>query len=210
MYRDMTGELTVKRLAGDALAEIYHTYMKQDFPASELKPLSHIQRSAEAGFGFSLGIYEEEELAGYAVFILCEEAKCALLDYFAILKDKRGGGLGHRAFSLFETYFKENLPAVEGMYIESERISAAENEEQRQVRQRRIAFYLSCGCEMTAFRSVLFGVDYSVLYSRFAAGGQGGTLAALDTLYKKMFKPEHYDRFVSLGMMEKSGEKCGC
>lgn len=201
---------TVKKLAEDALAEIYHTYMKQDFPQSELKPLSHILHSAEAGFGFSLGIYEEEELAGYAVFILCEETKCALLDYFAILKDKRGGGLGHRAISLFETYFEENLPQVDGMYIESERISAAENEEQRRIRQRRIAFYLSCGCEMTAFRSVLFGVDYSVLYRRFGTEGQEGSIEALDALYKKMFKPEHYDRFVSLGMMEESGEKCGC
>lgn len=206
MCRDMTGELTVKRLAEDALSEIYNTYMKQDFPQSELKPLSHILRSAEAGFGFSLGIYKAGELAGYAVFILCEETRCVLLDYFAILKNKRGGGLGHRAFSLFETYFKENLPAVDGMYIESERISAAENEEQRQVRQRRIAFYLSCGCEMTAFRSVLFGVDYSVLYRRFATGGQGASLESLDALYKKMFKQEHYDRFVSLGMMEESGE----
>lgn len=201
---------TVKRLEKDRLAEIYNTYMKQDFPPSELKPLSHILRSAEAGFGFSLGIYEEEELAGYAVFILCEETKCALLDYFAILKDKRGSGLGHRAISLFETYFEENLPAVEGLYIESERVSAAENEKQRQIRQRRIAFYLSCGCEMTAFRSVLFGVDYSILYRRFGTGGQQVSLEALDTLYKKMFKPEHYDRFVRLGMMEESEGKCGC
>lgn len=201
---------TVKRLEKDRLTEIYNTYMKQDFPPSELKPLSHILRSAEAGFGFSLGIYEEEELAGYAVFILCEETKCALLDYFAILKDKRGSGLGHRAISLFETYFEESLPAVEGLYIESERVSAAENEKQSQIRQRRIAFYLSCGCEMTAFRSVLFGVDYSILYRRFGTGGQQVSLEALDTLYKKMFKPEHYDRFVRLGMMEESEGKCGC
>lgn len=210
MCRDMTGELTVKRLAEDALTEIYNTYMKRDFPASELKPLSHILRSVEAGFGFTLGIYEDGELAGYAVFILCEETRCALLDYFAILEDRRGQGMGHRAFSLLETYFEENLPEVQGLYIESERVSAAENEEQRLTRQRRIAFYLSCGCEMTAFRSVLFGVDYSVLYRHFGTGGQEGTLAALDTLYKKMFKPEHYDRFVSLGMMAESGEKSGC
>lgn len=206
---------TVKRLAEDALTEIYNTYMKQDFPASELKPLSHILRSAEAGFGFSLGIYEEEELAGYGVFILCEETKCALLDYFAILKDKRGGGLGHRAVSLFETYFEENLPGVEGLYIESERVSAAENEEQRLTRQRRIAFYLSCGCEMTALGSVLFGVDYSVLYKPVGKRGQEASMTALDALYKKMFKPEHYDRFVRLGMMEESGKNgavgdCGC
>lgn len=199
---------SVKRLSEDSLTDIYNTYMKKDFPPSELKPLSHILRSAEAGFGFSLGIYEEE-LAGYAVFILCEETRCALLDYFAILQDRRGQGMGHQAFSLFEAYFKEHMPEVEGLYIESERVSAAENEDQHLTRQRRVAFYQSCGCEMTELRSVLFGVDYSVLYRRFGAQGQAASLEALDTLYKKMFKPEHYDRFVSLTMMEQSEKESG-
>ena len=34
-------------------------------------------------------------------------------------------------------------------------------------------------------------------------------LDALDTLYKKMFKPEHYAQSVSLAMMEESQEKGG-
>ena len=192
---------TIKKLDKAEIGHIYQTYMETDFPAAELKPLSHITRSMDAGYGFSLGICEGETLAGYAVFILCGETRCALLDYFAILEDRRGEGLGHRAFSLFESYFRENLPEVDGIYIESERISAAENEAQRRIRERRIAFYLSCGCEMTAFRSVLFGVDYSVLYRPVRERGQGASLTALDTLYKKMFKPEHFNRFVSLAMM---------
>ncbi len=206
-------EYIIKELKQEEIARIYQTYMKRDFPANELKPLSHITRSMEAGFGFSLGIYDGEKLAGYAVFILCQEAKCALLDYFAILQDRRGKGMGHRAFSLFAAYFEENLPEVEGLYIESERVSAAEDERQRLTRQRRIAFYLSCGCEMTALRSVLFGVDYSVLYKPFGERtenesgerGQEPSQKALDTLYRKMFKPEHYARFVSLSVMPESG-----
>lgn len=189
---------TVKRLAEDEITEIYNTHMKQDFPASELKPLSHILKSMEEGYGFSLGVYEEEKLVGYGVFILCEETSCALLDYFAILKDKRGEGLGHRAFSLFEEYFTRNLPETEGLYIESERVSAAENEEQRLTRERRIAFYRSCGCDMTDLRAVLFGVDYSVLYLPFTKMGSGASRKALDALYRKMFKAEHYAGAVSL------------
>lgn len=190
-----------KKLTKDELTQIYHTHMKRDFPPSELKPLSHILRSEEEEFGFTLGIFEDGELSGYAVFIVCEEAGCALLDYFAMLENRRGKGLGHCAFSLFETYFQEQLSAVDGLYIESERVSAAENEAQRLIRERRIAFYLSCGCEMTPFHSVLFGVDYSVLYKPFGEWEHQSSLEALDTLYRKMFKPEHYVRFVSLGMM---------
>lgn len=201
--------MNCKRLTEEELTEIYQTYMKKDFPPSELKPLSHILRSAQAGFGFTLGLYEEDALAGYAVFILCEETNCALLDYFAVLGDKRGKGLGHRALSLFEAYFKENLPEIEGLYIESERISGAEDEQQCLIRKRRIAFYLSCGCEMTPLRSVLFGVDYSVLYKSFnkqtgkneARRPHESSLEALDALYRLMFEPEHYRKFVSLTEM---------
>lgn len=190
-------QYTIKKLENTEITSIYDTYMKLDFPADELKPLSHILKSVEEGYGFSLGLYEEEGLAGYAVFILCEETKCALLDYFAILSDRRGEGLGHRAFLLFNTYFKENLPLVEGLYIESERIAAAKNEKQRLTRERRIAFYQSCGCEMTKLCAVLFGVDYSVLYKRMNPVGMASR-DALDTLYRRMFKPEHYERCVRL------------
>lgn len=195
---------TVKSLTQEEIGHIYQTYMRKDFPSDELKPLSHITRSMDAGYGFSLGIYGGEGLIGYAVFILCGETRCALLDYFAILRGKRGSGLGHQALSMFASYFEENLPEVDGLYIESERISAAADEKQRLTRERRIAFYLSCGCEMTALRSVLFGVDYSILYKPVGERGQKASLTALDTLYRKMFKPEHYDRFVSLAMMEES------
>lgn len=190
----------IKKMAEAELTEIYQTYMKQDFPPDELKPLSHILRSMEAGFGFALGVYEEEELAGYCVFILCEETSCALLDYFAILRDRRGKGMGHRAFSLIASYFQVHLPEIEGLYIESERVTGAEDERQRLVRERRISFYRSCGCEMTNLRSVLFGVDYSVLYKPLGKKGQGDgpSREALDALYRKMFQPEHYEKFVRL------------
>lgn len=186
------------KLTRSEITHIYHTYMKQDFPADELKPLSHIIRSVEQGYGFTLGLFEGQNLIGYAVFILCEETKCALLDYFAILSDRRGEGLGHRAFSLFETYFKRELPGIDGLYIESERIAAAADEGQRLVRERRIAFYRSCGCEMTTLQAVLFSVDYSVLYKPFQETEEGASREALDALYRKMFKPEHYAHFVTL------------
>jgi len=192
-----TMQYTVKKLTHGEISHIYNTYMQEDFPSGELKPLSHIIKSMDEGYGFALGIYGEE-LVGYGVFVLCGEAGCALLDYFAIRRERRGEGLGHRALALFEAYFKEKLPQVGGLYIESERIGAAENEKQRLTRERRIAFYQSCGCKMTDFRSVLFGVEYSVLYRPFGENAGKASLEALDMIYRRMFKPEHYARFVNL------------
>lgn len=247
-------DIRVRRLTGEEITKIYKTHMKRDFPPDELKPLSHILRSMEEGYGFSLGVYEkksphggeeespcggegespcggegkgfcggeEETLCGYGVFILCEETNCALLDYFAVLKDRRGEGLGHLAIDQFGQYLRGNLPQIEGLYIESERAAATKKEEQRIVRERRIAFYMSCGCKMTTLRSVLFGVDYHILYlplqeannevsqgagkglsqgadkEPLQEAGRGPSKKALDALYRKMFKPAHYAKFVSL------------
>lgn len=189
---------TVKRLGEEEIGYIYKTYMTLDFPKGELKPLSHIIRSLEKGFGFALGFYAGTDLIGYAVLILSEEQKCALLDYFAIVKCHRGQGMGHEAFGLLEKYFLEEMPEIKGIYIESERISAAKNEEEKVTRERRIAFYLSCRCELTELESRLFGVDYSILYRQLGEGGGLPTLEAVDSIYRTMFKKSHYKHFVTL------------
>lgn len=191
-------EYIVRRLHQEEISHIYKTYMTQDFPAQELKPLSHILKSMEQGYGFSLGIYEAQDLMGYAVFIVTED--CALLDYFAVVEAKRGKGVGHEAFRLLKAYFEENMPEVSGIYIEAERINKARNEKERTVRSRRIAFYQSCGCGMTELESRLFGVDYSILYCGLGASSEMPSLSAVDGIYRTMFKKTHYKCFVKLGL----------
>jgi len=193
---------TVKRLEENEISHIYKTCMTQDFPFDELKPLSHIIRSAEKGYGFTLGIYAGADLTGYAVFVFSGEKQCALLDYFAIMKEKRGKGAGHEAFRLLEEYFRENLPQVKGIYIEAERIDKAKDEKERTTRSRRIAFYRSCGCELTNIQSNLFGVEYSILYRRLGDADSQPSREALDAVYRIMFKRPHYEHFVSLMSVE--------
>ena len=45
-------QYTVRRLDEEEISHIYKTYMKKDFPPAELKPLGHIIRSMERGYGF--------------------------------------------------------------------------------------------------------------------------------------------------------------
>lgn len=194
-----TMNYTVKRLDDNEISHIYKTYMTQDFPRGELKPLSHIIRSVEKGYGFTLGIYDGQNLTGYAVFVFSEEGKCALLDYFAILKENRGKGAGHEAFRLLEAYFRENLPEIDGIYIEAERIDMAKDERERVTRSRRIAFYRSCDCKLTKLESKLFGVEYSILYRKLRDTEVYPSREALDTIYRTMFKKSHYKHFVTLG-----------
>lgn len=193
-------EYKVKRLNLEEIGHIYQTYMVPDFPPGELKPLSHIERSIKEGFGFTLGFYEGADLIGYAVLIICEEMGCALLDYFAILKERRGQGLGHEAFGLLTKYFEENLPKLRGIYIEAEQIAKAKNGKEKVIRQRRIAFYQSCDCIITELESKLFGVEYSILYRQLGEQKTLPTREAVDAIYRTMFKKEHYEQFVTLVM----------
>lgn len=194
-------EYKVKRLNLEEIGHIYQTYMVPDFPPGELKPLSHIERSVKEGFGFTLGFYTGEDLIGYAVFIICQEMGCALLDYFAIVKERRGQGLGHETFGLFVKFFEENLPEINGIYIEAEQIAKAKNEGEKVIRQRRIAFYQSCSCMMTKLESKLFGVEYSILYRQLGEQKVLPAREAVDAIYRTMFKKEHYEQFVTLVMI---------
>lgn len=194
-------DLEVRRLDKEEISYIYQTYMTQDFPSEELKPLSHIVRSLEQGYGFTLGIYEGQKLMGYSVFIVA--ADYVLLDYFAVVKAYRGQGVGHEAFRLLTEYLEKNMPQISGIYIESERINGARNEEERTVRSRRIAFYQSCGCKMTELESKLFGVEYSILYRRLGGAAVPPSIDAVDTIYRTMFKKTHYKCFVKLGLARK-------
>lgn len=191
---------TIRRLEKEEISRIYKTYMTKDFPSAELKPLSHIIRSVDRGYGFALGVYEGASLIAYAVLIVAAEEGCALLDYLAVVEECRGKGVGHEAFRLLGEYFEEKLPAINGIYIEAEMIHKAKNEREREVRSRRIAFYQSCGCVLTELESKLFGVEYSILYRKLGEGKALPTMEAVDTIYRTMFKKAHYKHFVTLVM----------
>ena len=84
---------------------IYKNYMINDFPKDELKPLSMIKKSISKNQYVCLGIYSHEELSGYAFFVCLD--KFCLLDYFAILSDRRGTGIGSSFLELLKNEMSE-------------------------------------------------------------------------------------------------------
>ena len=200
----MLKELNVKEFT-----DIYNTFMITDFPKDELKPLERMIHTIQTGLSSAYGLYENDDLRAYAVFIVPEGQPYGLLDYLAVVKEYRSTGIGHRFFALIEDTLKENYPLLKGFFIESENIDFAKNEQEREIRRRRIAFYKKNGCKSTRLGSRLFGVTYSILIYDFAQNQQtadtitafGETEArhkALDTVYRAMFKKHHYENEVSL------------
>ena len=85
-----------RKLTNDEIASVYDLYVKQDFPANDLKPFSIIEKSLEKGQYFCCGIFNGDKFCGYACFVtlLIESKEYCLLDYFAVISDMRGQGIG--------------------------------------------------------------------------------------------------------------------
>ena len=186
-------------LSAAALTEIYDRYMTSDFPKDELKPLERILYTMETGLCCAYGMYEQDELRGYAIFIVPDGLRYGLLDYLAVLKEYRGMGVGHAFFEQVGEVLATRYPALNGFYIESENVASAADEGERQTREKRIAFYRQNHCVMTTLESRLFGVDYSILlYDLDGKNTVSASVKDLDGIYRAMFKEHHYENAVSV------------
>lgn len=139
---------------------IYKNHIKEDFPRNERRPLFAMERLQKAGQYGCYGYYHANSLEAYACYILTQSASYALLDYFAVVPELRGRGIG----SEFLRNLKDNVPVKYGVFIEAESPSSTRSEHEKNLRQRRIRFYLSNGAEMTSSKCLLFGVDYNILF----------------------------------------------
>ena len=85
----------IKILGIDDFSEIYNKRLVNDFPESEVKSLKKIIDMYKKDMYFVYGYYNENgELAGYAFFINDRTKDTVLLDYFAIVPEKRSSGIG--------------------------------------------------------------------------------------------------------------------
>lgn len=191
--------MIIKSLNIHELSKIYTDHMVKDFPPSELKPLDRIISTTSTGLCQSIGFYQDDTLCGYAIFILPPLCDYILLDYFAILKEYRGTGLGHICFSLLKDFFNTNYSQLKGIYIECESVKSSSDSAEANTRNRRILFYADNGCIITPLCSNLFGVEYTILLFPLVRASQVSyELESLDNIYRHMFKKHHYENAVSL------------
>ena len=111
-----------------------------------------------------------------------------LLDYFAVLPQYRGSGVGTAVLKELAAYY---APRKQSLIIECEHPAEAP---EPAVARRRIGFYLRAGAHAAAMESRLFGVRYQI-YS-LPAGGLAKDEEIhcdLQELYRTMV-PEPYYR----------------
>jgi len=115
----------------------------------------------EDGSYQALGMYEQKEdaneLIGYAFCAMAPDCNMILLDYLAIREEYRGLGMG----GIFLKKMRQCMREVEGILIETEDISFASNEEERQIRKKRDSFYERNGVVRTQIKSKIFSVHFA-------------------------------------------------
>ena len=97
--------MQIRLLDSAAAQTIYETYMVQDFPPSELKPFASVQGLMRRGLYEPLALYADGALAAYAWLVVLPGCPGALLDYFAVLPERRGGGVGTRALQALAGHY---------------------------------------------------------------------------------------------------------
>lgn len=139
--------------------DVYDRWMTKDFPPEEIKPYDGMARMMEKGWYEPLALLDGTTgaLAAYAFQTVMPGCRCALLDYFAVLPDRRGHGTGTAALKALADHYAGRM---EALIIECEHPAEAPDPA---VARRRIGFYLRAGARATAMESRLFGVRYLVL-----------------------------------------------
>jgi GNAT superfamily N-acetyltransferase len=182
-----------RELNREERAWLYQTYMTQDFPESELKPLSLLETLIAQGINSVWGCFQGENFKGYYVLAKGEERGMLLLDYLAVLPHLRGTGCGTAIMS----ELAKTLCEGEWLCIESEHPDAAQTPEERCIRQRRLAFYQGCGGVLSPMRVWLFGVDYAILTLGAGAPPTAEEQErAYRALYQKMLPEQWYQTMV--------------
>ena len=136
--------------------QLYGLYLEA-FPASERKPWTMIRKMYRKGVTDIWCLEKDGAFAGLAITI--NSPDIVLLDYFAVEKKQRCGGIGRSALGkLMEKYCDR------GFFVEIE--STLEESLERPLRLRRKNFYLSCGLEEMHTTAELFGVNMELLGAR--------------------------------------------
>lgn len=186
-------EWTIRPLTGAELEAMYHAHMERDFPPDELKPLELLVRLIGEGINSVYGCFEGEELIGYYVLARWSESRMVLLDYLAVIPERRGTGVG----SYILSSVKKGLEPEAYLFIESENPAYADTPEERETRQRRLRFYHRAGAVEKGVEVLLFGVQYiglTLCCGSIPTASQQ-TEAYLE-LYRHMLPPDWYEKNV--------------
>lgn len=193
---------TFRLLTAEELTELYETHMRRDFPPDELKPLSRLLALMERGDYEPYGLFDADgTLLAYALYWRSGEDPWVMLDYFAVMPEKRNMGTGS---ALLREMLDRFCGDGRGVYGEVEIPETGEAAVDA-LRRRRLGFYARAGLRQMGFRTKVFGVPFLVLaYGPEVSDGE--LMEAARKLYRGAFPdPAVYDKHIFIPYGEGEG-----
>lgn len=185
--------MNIITLTPDSITEIYETHMRQDFPASELKPLAKILAMYEKQLYHCYAMLQDKKTVAYAFFSSAPESGYLLLDYYAVCAEYRNSGLGSQFFPLL----KQACADKSGFLAEVENPAYISSDEEQDIANRRIEFYKRNGWLMTSVASCLFDVEFLIIQLPFKEVlPETEVRNQLRHLYQAMFSDASYHKYV--------------
>ena len=149
--------MNIRVLTIEEIRQTYKDHLRYDFPPDELKPLDRIEVSISEGKYLCIGAFGDDgKLVAYAFFVITGDK--SLLDYYAVIPQLRGKGIG-------SAFLSEAIRKADSSFtmIEIDDPSEAADEKEKLICQKRMDFYLNAGCINTEVRVAAFGVRFLLL-----------------------------------------------
>lgn len=140
--------------AGEDYRKSFYELYESAFPLEEKKPIDMMERLARVGKMELLAVSDEESVIGLAIHMLGK--KSVLLDYFAILPEKRSGGYGTKILQMLTERFGKKKYILEIEMLDEEADNAVQ-------RKRRKEFYLKNGIKETGVFVNVYETDFELL-----------------------------------------------
>lgn len=140
----------------DDWLKLYNLYIRA-FPVAERKPFWVILKMYRKGKSHIWCIRRGKDFLGMATTI--NGGDLILLDYFAVEKTHRGGGIGTAAMLALQEKYHDK-----GLFVEIESTLEAGPDQNQRIRRKR--FYMGVGMEDLHTRASVFGVPMELMGSR--------------------------------------------
>ena len=191
--------MELRQLSTLEVTDVYQSHLKQDFPDNERKPLFVIKSLMKRKLYLCYGLFADPEASLVAYAFLCQgnNSHSLILDYFATIAGARDKGLGSLTLKLLQ----EALPDIAGIIAEVECVEMGQDAVERQLRKRRIDFYLRNGFCTTQVRGLIFGVQFDIVYLPIRQPADDGfVLKELEDIYRTMLPPSMFEPNVHLSV----------
>lgn len=191
-----------RKLTDAEILDVYSTAARRHFPANELKPIRKVAFYLEEEKYLGYGLFRDDTLLSYALFLRLPAFQYMLLDYYAVMEEYRNDGLGSEFLQLIKQELSADTTlSLKGFFIESENPDFAEESSEKEIRAKRIGFYERNTAVFTGILSTLFDVPYKILYFPLKDTKLLSPVdyyKNLDFIYHSMFSSDHYNEFVEI------------